>query len=449
MDYFRIQHYQGFETGRGSSEEKTYLTAGCKQPTCSTKALFRRPCCIGGYTICSGEEANLNTKHPERGNPFIIDGETIFYTVILDRRCNTYTMHFTDSRHIQIHASKPISLKRARSILAREKDWIREQMHLLQDGGWKGGTFPVVGCEVPYTVIVNPRRKHPCLIIKKYERIEIETPGPMTRRACEAFLNENQDWISGIFQKNDRSGSFNSGSVRIDGEDIPYYTVVNRRRKRIAIAIRDDLGIEVRSPTPLSKETAKAAIVEHEDWIRRARRKKAALAEEMPPRQYLDGDTIPFQGRLLTIRHYESDDGIRAAITKGELHINIPPGTIPEQSTNAIRSAVMDCYYHEILPIAEEIGRCSAEAIGVSPPVVRFGYQKSRFGSCTPKNGIIINLRIAQAPPELLEYTIVHEVCHLVEKNHQKPFWDLVGSVLPGYAAVHRQLQKEGMQYFF
>ncbi len=358
-------------------------------------------------------------------------------------------MHFADSRNIQIHASKPISSKRARSILAREKDWIREQMHLLQEGGWKGGTFPVVGYEVPYTVITNTRRKHPCLIIKKNERIEIETPGPMTRRACETLLNQNRDWISNIFQKNDRSGSFNTGTVRIDGEEIPYYNVFNRRRKRVAIAIRDDLGIELRSPTPLSGETAKAAIVEHEDWIRRARRKKAALAEESPPRQYHDGEIIPFQGHLLTIRHYESFDGIRATMTKDELHIGLPPGTIPEQSANAIRSAIMDCYYHAILPHAEEIARCTAEAIGVSPPAVRFGYQKRRFGSCTPKNGIIINLRIALAPPELLEYTIVHEVCHLVEKNHQKPFWDLVGSVMPEYAAVHRQLQKEGMQYIF
>lgn len=130
-------------------------------------------------------------------------------------------MHFADSRNIQIHASKPISSKRARSILAREKDWIREQMHLLQEGGWKGGTFPVVGYEVPYTVITNTRRKHPCLIIKKNERIEIETPGPMTRRACETLLNQNRDWISNIFQKNDRSGSFNTGTVRIDGEEIP------------------------------------------------------------------------------------------------------------------------------------------------------------------------------------------------------------------------------------
>jgi hypothetical protein len=385
---------------------------------------------------------------PLRGEPFIIDDMTVEYIINVDLTEKNYTVTVLEGRMIEIRTPRPITQKRARAYLMKHIDRIREEI-FLGEGGWQGGTFPVAETAVPYTVVINRRRRYPCLIIKEYSRIHLETPTPMTRAACEAFLNEHKDWIATVFQKNDTSGTFNNGVIEIDGEEIPYYVITNRRKKRISTSIRDDLGIEIRSPTPLSEKDATVILRDITTWIVDSRKKKKAQMQKRKAPRYEDGETIPFQGRLLTIRHLESDGSISAAIAGDELLISLPPGLTPAVSIEGVRKAVVDAYFSAILPIAEGIAEDAAKKIGVPPPYIRFGYQKRRFGSCTPYNGIILNLKLAMAPPMFLEYTIIHEVCHLIERNHQKPFWDLVESVLPDYRLHHQEMQKEGMNYIF
>ncbi|MBR1368566.1 hypothetical protein RJ53_03230 [Methanocalculus chunghsingensis] len=237
------------------------------------------------------------------------------------------------------------------------------------------------------------------------------------------------------------------GQCWIDGEEIIFYIAINRRRKRTALAIRDDLSVEIRSPSPLSRETAVSLLKAEACWIRKARMRKEEILEKTPVQEYEDGATIPFQGCLLTIRHTRTGNGYFAYIAGNELYLSLPQGRDAVDERERIVQAVIRCYSSAILPFAEEVAGRTAEAIGVPIPRIRFGYQKRRFGSCTQKNGIILNIRLALAPPVYLEYTIVHEVCHLREAHHQKQFWELVESVLPEYRTFHANLQKEGMRY--
>ncbi len=319
----------------------------------------------------------------------------------------------------------------------------------MMEEGSQERQFLVGGMAITYSFQVNRRRKYPCIIAKESGKLLLEAPAPMTEKAAKRFLKANEGWIISVFQKDDDNGTFRNGTVTLDGEDVPYYITVNKKRKRIAITIRDDLAIEIRSPVPLNAAEAEFSIADVSTWIRKTRAKKRVWRENLHSRQYAEGETIPYQGRLLTIRHTGSGGALSASIRGDELWIAVPDGISPEGSLPQMREAVMECYAQEIRPFAEEIAAASAEAIGVACPRVRFGYQKRRFGSCTPKNGIIINIRVAMAPPPYLEYTIIHEVCHLVERNHQQRFWDLVATLLPAFKGVHDKLQKEGMQYCF
>lgn len=319
----------------------------------------------------------------------------------------------------------------------------------MMEEGSQERQFLAGSMAIIYSFQVNRRRKYPCIIAKENGKLLLEAPAPMTEKAAKRFLKANEGWIISVFQKDDDNGTFRNGTVTLDGEEIPYYIAINKRRKRVAITIRDDLGIEIRSPIPLSHEQARRTIDDLSAWIRKTRSKKIVRREHMLSRQYAEGETIPYQGRLLTIRHTGSEGALSASIRGDELWIAVPDGISPEGSLPQMRGAVMECYAEEIRPLAEEIAARSAEKIGVPSPLVRFGYQKRRFGSCTPRNGIIINLKIAMAPPAYLEYTIIHEVCHLVERNHQQGFWDLVESLLPSYKQLHDHLQKDGGEYTF
>lgn len=68
--------------------------------------------------------------------------------------------------------------------------------------------------------------------------------------------------------------------------------------------------------------------------------------------------------------------------------------------------------------------------------------QKTRWGSCSSTGTLSFNYRLMYAPPRVLDYVVVHELCHLTFMNHSKDFWNLVASVLPDYK-VHRTWLKE------
>ena len=66
----------------------------------------------------------------------------------------------------------------------------------------------------------------------------------------------------------------------------------------------------------------------------------------------------------------------------------------------------------------------------------------ARWGSCSSKKNLNFNYRIVLLPPELANYIIVHELCHLGQFNHSQKFWDLVGETIPNYLKLRSKLSK-------
>jgi len=88
--------------------------------------------------------------------------------------------------------------------------------------------------------------------------------------------------------------------------------------------------------------------------------------------------------------------------------------------------------------------RCAyfGKLYGVKPEKISIRGQKSRWGSCSRKGNLNFNYQIIFLPPQLADQVIVHELCHLIEFNHSKRFWDLVGKAIPDYVAVRKELRK-------
>lgn len=83
---------------------------------------------------------------------------------------------------------------------------------------------------------------------------------------------------------------------------------------------------------------------------------------------------------------------------------------------------------------------------GLRPMKVRIKDQKSRWGSCSSKKNVNLNWRLIMAPETVLDYVIVHELCHLQFLNHSKVFWYLVASFIPDFQTQKSWLKKYGPQ---
>ena len=85
-----------------------------------------------------------------------------------------------------------------------------------------------------------------------------------------------------------------------------------------------------------------------------------------------------------------------------------------------------------------------APLIGVKWDRITVRFQKTRWGSCTGKGNLSFNGLLLLAPAEVLDYVVVHELCHRLEMNHPKKFWQAVASAYPNYPAARKWLREKG-----
>jgi predicted metal-dependent hydrolase len=92
------------------------------------------------------------------------------------------------------------------------------------------------------------------------------------------------------------------------------------------------------------------------------------------------------------------------------------------------------------------IAQSEAAALGVEYRRITLRDQRSRWGSCSSKGSLSFNWRLVLAPHDVLDYVVVHEVCHLVEHNHGPRFWELVERRRPNYREPKGWLDDHGWE---
>lgn len=85
--------------------------------------------------------------------------------------------------------------------------------------------------------------------------------------------------------------------------------------------------------------------------------------------------------------------------------------------------------------------------LGVDYQRIRIGSQRTRWGSCSSKGTLSYNWHLVLMPEQIMDYVVVHELCHLLEMNHSERFWEKVGELLPDYDNRRRWLKENGNRY--
>jgi len=227
----------------------------------------------------------------------------------------------------------------------------------------------------------------------------------------------------------------------MDGFEFPVAIVRTSRLRSVTIQVQG-AGILVRTPKTLSEHRIRELIARHTPWIRR-KLKEVQMAPAIEARQYVDGESFPYLGRNYRLKVVPGD--LRSLKLKGGHLVATVSPAAPDRETQP-RSLLIDWYReHAQQRLAEKTGRY-AGMIGVRPRSMRLKSCKSRWGSCSAKGDISYNWCIILAPHRIVDYVVVHELCHLLEPNHSPRYWKHVERHVPDYRERREWLKMNGAQ---
>ena len=221
-------------------------------------------------------------------------------------------------------------------------------------------------------------------------------------------------------------------------------SVIRKPIKNMHLYVKPPDGhVEVSAPIDLSDDSIKMFIRTKIGWIRR----QINRFEQQPrqtKREYVSGETLYIWGRQYYLYVNSGSKSGSFSIDGDRAILNVREGSTIEQRTRIINE-----WYRKILKAEIEKKMPKWERItGLHPTTWQVKYMTSRWGSCNVKTGKIwLNLQLAKKTPECLEYIIVHELVHLVVKNHDEQFVALMDKYMPNWREIKKNLNSQILDY--
>ena len=216
--------------------------------------------------------------------------------------------------------------------------------------------------------------------------------------------------------------------------------VVRKDIKNVHLAVYPPGGrVRIAAPRRLSDDAIRLAVVTRLGWIRRQQLVYAGQ-ERQSEREMVSGESHFVQGRRYRLRVIESEEKPHARIwSTRTLDLVVSPG-----SSRDVRASVLDRWYRARLrEEAQTLIEKWQPIVGVR--VARWGIRKmrTRWGSCHESNGhILLNLELAKKDRDCLEYIVVHELVHLLEREHNDRFRALMDRFMPAWRSHRDKLNK-------
>lgn len=230
--------------------------------------------------------------------------------------------------------------------------------------------------------------------------------------------------------------------------EIPFVYEIrySQRAKRLRLVVTPE-KVEVVAPKRTAGADIRRFVHEQQAWVCKTLAKIAAQPNQLPkPVNYQAGAKIPFRGELWPLVLKPSARK-RVKISFDQAFIvDLPTLLASGAVSEAIKKALTVWLKKQALVAAEQFCEQHSKRFQLYPNSIRVRQQKTRWGSCGAHNDINVNWLLILAPPAVLEYVMVHELCHIRERNHSRQFWALVAKHLPDYQQQRDWLKAHGAQ---
>jgi Predicted metal-dependent hydrolase len=211
----------------------------------------------------------------------------------------------------------------------------------------------------------------------------------------------------------------------------------------------------VRAPSGLPIRDILSVLSKNEqniiDLLEKAIQKEEAF-QKKSRQTYVNGSIFHYMGRIYVLcLFYEAAAKIQVRLLDGQLKVFLPEKMIDlpaEKKEQKIKKAIEDFYMEQADVFFNSRADYFAEKylplLKEKPKSVKAVHYKGKWGCCTYQNDIKLNWVLIQAETPVIDYVIIHELCHIRHKNHSKHFWDLVEAIDPNYIEKKGELKENG-----
>lgn len=221
------------------------------------------------------------------------------------------------------------------------------------------------------------------------------------------------------------------------GSVVMEYVVEYRARKTLGIGVHPDGSVEIKAPMETPLEKIRQHVLHRAPWICKQQRYFSSFGIHTPERKYVSGESHLYLGRQYMLRVVDSE--------RDEVYYK---GNILEvecRHREDVRMLLLAWYRKRAeiklkeyaTPLVYRFSRHQ-----VKPSAIKLKEMETRWGSCTASGQILLNPRLIAAPRICIEYVIMHELCHLVYRNHTKAFYELLTREMPDWKKWKMKLER-------
>lgn len=212
-------------------------------------------------------------------------------------------------------------------------------------------------------------------------------------------------------------------------------------RKTLALHVFPDGSVIVDAPVGSAWDEVEQKVLKRAAWIVRQQRQFQEYASPKGlPRRYVSGETYRYLGRQYRLKIVEQSRD-RVVLTRGYLTVSLHDTS----DKRRIAQLVAKWYRSRAqVVLKERLDQCYPRVapLGIPYPELAIRDMKSRWGSCTATGRILLNLKLIQVPKDLIDYALLHELCHLREHNHSRAFYALMDRVLADWRERRQRLNQ-------
>jgi predicted metal-dependent hydrolase len=217
------------------------------------------------------------------------------------------------------------------------------------------------------------------------------------------------------------------------------YWLRRSKRRSIGFLIEDD-GLHVTAPRWVTIAEIEEAVRSKQRWIvAKLDERRKSLAQKKEPTPLGDGASIPFLGKIYTLRVQsgEKTSGVALDDTLDTITVSLRPNTREDK----LKMHVENWLQKEARRVFSQRLPTFSEKLGVTYRSFALSSAMTQWGSCTAQGTLRLNWRLIHLSLDLIDYVIAHELSHLREMNHGPRFWSTVKSIFPEYENAKKLLR--------